>query len=817
MMFPSKYPDRVSTRRRRMGSLFFRRQAGRDAAKLVAQFVARSAETARETAQETARMLRNAVVLNAVILALLVSSWAWAVNTQFWSSATFEDFERGNLDGVSLSREGRMTLAPKLEELFSTDQAMIWAVAQDKQGNVYLGTGHSGKVFRMGPELEGSLFYDAPEPDIFAMAVDNDGRLYVGTSPDGKVYQVDSSGEGREFFDPESKYIWSLAFAADGALYVGTGDRGKIYRVPASGEGELYYDTQQNHIMSLAVTPDNELIAGTEPNGLLYRVSGPGKAFVLYDSPITEIHSVAVSPDGDIFASAMGRPGRGGLRQLGAPVRGGQTPVRTATTITVRAADEPGLPPGGAEEGPGQPGDPSRPGNQLPGQTAVRTTGGLPRAQNRRTTRSALYRVLPGGGVDTLWDSRRENIFDLLPAGEKLLFSTDQKGRIYELTLDRQLSLLAQTDQEQTTRLIPYKDFVLVTTANLGKVFRLGTKPAATGSFESEVRDAGSIARWGQISWSAELPPGSSLELLTRSGNSLKPDSTWSDWSQSYRQAEGEKISSPPARYMQWKAVFRAAASRAPVLSEVTLAYLPQNRAPVMTEVKVIPRGGSAPSRPTPANLAASRSIQNLTSGRAASSPSTSSRRASGQQGLNMTWLANDPDRDELAYELYFRGEGEAEWKPLAKDLKQNYFQLQKDALPDGKYRLKVKASDAGVNPQGMAKTAERISSPFLVDGTPPQVQVQQTSRTGHSATARFRALDQASVLTRAEYAVDAEPPRPLFSGDGIVDSKQETFLVEIDDMAAGEHLITLRVYDSAGNVGVGKALLPASNAGGEQ
>ena len=37
---------------------------------------------------------------------------------------------------------------------------------------------------------------------------------------------------------------------------------------------------------------------------------------------------------------------------------------------------------------------------------------------------------------------------------------------------------------------------------------------------------------------------------------------------------------------------------------------------------------------------------------------------------------------------------------------------------------------------------------------------------------------------------------------------------MEIDDLEAGEHLITLRVYDSAGNVGVGKVLLPASDAG---
>ena len=188
--------------------------------------------------------------------------------------------------------------------------------------------------------------------------MDADGRVYVGTSPDGKVYQVDASGEARDFFDPESKYIWSLAFAPDGALYVGTGDRGKIYRVSASGEGELFYDTRQSHIMSMVLTPDNELIAGSEPNGLLYRLSAGGKGFVLYDAPVAEIHSVAVSPEGTIFAAAMGRPSQGGLRRLGVPAQGGQIPVRAATTITVRAADEPGVPPGGAEEGPGPAGRP---------------------------------------------------------------------------------------------------------------------------------------------------------------------------------------------------------------------------------------------------------------------------------------------------------------------------------------------------------------------------------------------------------------------------------------------------------------------------
>ena len=163
-----------------------------------------------------------------------------------------------------------------------------------------------------------------------------------------------------------------------------------------------------------------------------------------------------------------------------------------------------------------------------------------------------------------------------------------------------------------------------------------------------------------------------------------------------------------------------------------------------------------------------------------------------------------------MTYTLYFRGEGETEWKLLQEDLSQNYFQLNPDSLPDGKYRLKVVASDAGQNPASTAKSTDRISSPFLADYTPPVVEVLSANRSGTGATATFRAADAASGLTRAEYALDAQPLDPTFSDDGIVDSKQETFTIQISLADLQEHLVTLRVYDAAGNVGAAKAVLPA-------
>jgi hypothetical protein len=259
---------------------------------------------------------------------------------------------------------------------------------------------------------------------------------------------------------------------------------------------------------------------------------------------------------------------------------------------------------------------------------------------------------------------------------------------------------------------------------------------------------------------------------------------------------------------MQWKAEFRSANNLSPVLREVTLAYLPRNRAPEINEVKAASRaerqgqpgsGGGAVITSAGVGAAANRAF----------SAAAATSRSNPQRGVDISWLAADPDQDELTYQLYFRGEGESEWKLLQEDLKQNYFQLNPDSLPDGNYRVKVIASDAAQNATPAARTTERVSAPFIVDYTPPLVEVENMARTGTGATVRFRASDGASVLTRAEYVLDARPLEAWLSDDGIVDSRQETFTVQLTSLDPQEHLLTLRVYDSTGNVGAAKAVLP--------
>src|SRR5260370_12388909 len=165
-----------------------------------------------------------------------------------WEMSSRTELLKGEARGVSVTDNGTLTLAPRFDQVFNTEQAYVWCAAIDAAGNVYLGTGHDGKVFRVTPDGMGTLFYKASELDVTALAIAGDGAVYAGTSPDGKVYRLSGEGKAEVYFDPSDKYIWSLAVMNDGSLAVGTGDSGKLYRVRAAGakpEASLLISTNQ--------------------------------------------------------------------------------------------------------------------------------------------------------------------------------------------------------------------------------------------------------------------------------------------------------------------------------------------------------------------------------------------------------------------------------------------------------------------------------------------------------------------------------------------------------------------------------------------
>ncbi|HKC62319.1 MAG TPA: hypothetical protein VKB86_01720, partial [Pyrinomonadaceae bacterium] len=251
------------------------------------------------TIQTSIKRAINFLLLLIVLTVLAVPTFGG--EPVIWETSSRTELLRGDVRGVSITDTGALLLAPQFSQVFNTDQPYVWSSVADGAGNIYLGTGHDGKIYRVGPDGKGTLLYDSPELDVTALAVGHDGVLYAGTSPDGKVYRIGADGKAEVYFDPPDKYIWSLAVLPDGQLAVGTGDKGKLYRVGAAGakpESSLLIDTNETHVISLAVDAKGQLIAGTDPGGLVLRISPDGKAFALFDAPLREIHALAPAPDG---------------------------------------------------------------------------------------------------------------------------------------------------------------------------------------------------------------------------------------------------------------------------------------------------------------------------------------------------------------------------------------------------------------------------------------------------------------------------------------------------------------------------------------
>lgn len=730
------------------------------------------------------------MMLRILLLGCLTVAVGAASSPQVWEMSDFDSFLKGSFESVSLDDEGRLRLAPRLKTLYESDEALAWATAVGPDGSIYLGTGHQGRLFRIDPAGKAKLLWQAPEIEIFALAVGPEGRLFAATAPNGKVYEVSADGEGKEVFDPEQSYIWALQLSADQKhLYVATGDEGKVFRVALDGDGELWLETGQRHAISMALDPQGRLLVGTDPNGLLYRVDGKGRAFALYDSDLPEIRAIAADPSGDIFFAAMG--GAMSLRD--------QTTQIVSTAVTASAVASGSQTPGAALAGGAQPGQSGGASYSVP-------------TVNYGVETAALFRLRPEQSVDSLWRSKEEDILGLDFDPEdpsRLLFITGKAGRVYRLDPDEdRVELLAQTDQRQATSLRTVGDAALLSAAYGGALARLESSPAKQGEYTTGVRDTGGVSQWGRLSWRGE----GEIVFSTRTGNSASPDGTWSDWSAPIEAPGGGAVASPPARYIQWRATLSGDGVE-PLLEQVTLSYLPQNQTPTVTEVnvrtvKADSSSSGSESSSSSSDSAAAYSITVTASGDSSvSSVATSTQETrlerNGGSRLSISWTASDPDGDDLLAVVEFRGEGEQLWKVLRKDVTEKKVDIDRDALADGRYRFRVRVSDSRSNPPESARSAQKTSSPVLIDHTPPAVSLLETG----AASARFEARDSASAIVAAEYSVNAGPWIPVRADDGLSDGLAETFSVQLA-AGSGERLVTLRVRDRAGNAGLSKALL---------
>jgi outer membrane protein assembly factor BamB len=754
-------------------------------------------------------MIRRTILAALLLTIVAVPALVYAEHTRFWRQTDYSDFEKGTAKGVAVRSDGRLMPAPKFAPYSDPNLAYLWALHTDSRGRIYGAGGSDAKVLRFDDPAKPATVFESSELAAQAIAFDSHDNLYVGTSPDGKIYKVTPEGQKTVFFDPKSKYIWALAVDRQGTLFAGTGDGGKIFAVTPDGNGQLFYQSDERHARSLAFDSKGNLLVGTDPDGLILRIEitrkesqappTAGTSFVIYETEKKEVTSLLVDPGGRLYAAAIGEKQRAiTIPQVNAIITPQLTPPLSvqpgAAALSFQAT--------GAQ--------PSAPFSFFPS-----TTGG-----------SQVVEISPEGTPKTLWTSRDELVFSMGFAGNgKVLLGTGNKGAIIELEGNNVYSSIAKTASAQVTSLIAGSDGkILVGTANPGKIFTLGPDFEAEGSFESDPFDAKIFSHWGRMTWWGENgATQGKVAFYARSGNTSSPEKNWSPWAGPYKNASGESVTCPPARFIQWKAVFlESDKGNAPNVSWVSVAYQPENVAPVVDDVVVQEpgvrlQGFNPPQTPgTPPSVQLkmpqrSGSNQPPSIGAITESASRAQKVEAPSQGFqekgyeSVLWSAHDDNDDDLIFSVYYRGEGERNWRMLKDKLIQHFYSWDTTTMPDGAYYLKIVATDSPSNPKALALTDERTSDRFEIENTPPRIENLRADTNGPVAKITFDGASSALIIAGAQYSVDAGDWLVMFPVGGLSDAPKESYQVEIPGLAPGEHTVAVQISDRFDNTTAAK------------
>ena len=677
----------------------------------------------------------------AVMTCFLLSTCAvdrvLAADTQWWTTNSPADYAKSEAHGVVVDADGVLRAGPRAEAFATDSLGLAWCAVMLRDGSLAVGGDH-GRVLRWSEKSGWKVWARLGSGQVLSLAVDGDGAV-AGTGPRGLVYRIGAGGDTTRLAATGERYVWALASGGKGAWYAATGTLGRVLRI-AGGKSSVLLDTEESNLVSLVPDGKGGVYAGGDSRGRIYQVRADGSSRTLFDAGEDEIRALALGPDGLLWAAGL--------------------------TISA-ATDDPG-----GEEGP-QP-----------------AKGPTP------SGRAVLYRVTPEGEGSAWWTAPQPLVFSLAFANGVLNASTGNRAGVYRIERANGTSVLLAPSQGQITALVPGAAGVLYAVcSNPVAVWRLGSAPDEGGELLSGIQDARRFARFGRV----RAAGSGRYNFSTRSGNGDIPDTTWSRWQAV--SSEGA-IASPPGRYLQWKVRIGSADAR---VDEVNVSWRESNQAPRVDDLSVAPQGvafreGDMSQR--------TESITQLLAGgqKVEYSATIGGTRPLHElplwaRGLRtLSWRGVDPNGDVLRFRVAVRAEPAGDWIEIAKDLEVSVLTWNTNTLADGRYRVKVTASDAEGNAVGEALTGEAVSEPFSIDNTPPQVTALDAKAEAAGVAVSGAAADGEGWLQRLDLSTDDGAWHSLAPDGGLSDAPRLTFHALLKDLAPGPHLVSVRAVDAAGN-----------------
>jgi len=670
-------------------------------------------------------------VLITMIALLGGAAVAHAVSTRLFSLDSASTLSAGKLDGTAVTSTGTVIAGVTTERLSLESVAVARCMVTAADGTSYVGTGNAGKIFRLkGDKLES--FADTGEMMVASLALAADGGLYAGTLPKGKIFKIDTAGKPTLLVQPEgAEHVWALVRdEAKKTLFAATGPQGKLFAIDDKGKADVYYDSEAAHLMAMVRDADGTLYVGTSDDALLVRLRGAGRAEIVHDFEGNELTALDLR-DGMIAVAAN-------LFPKASP----SVPKKTGTDDKSDSEDKTD-----AKVEPPKPG------------------------------KGALWRVDKAGRAERVFESEQGHITAVQwAAGGALYAATGKEGHIYRIEASGEHALWVDVDERQVLALDMIGKRPLFVTADGAAVYKVLPGPARDALWTSKVLDAQFQARWGQLSWRGE----GKLRFQTRSGNTEKPDGTWTDWSGELTTAG--PIRSPAARFLQLRV--RLGAEPGTVIYAIKAYYLPANQPVTLRELSAAPK---PPTSPTPGNKPGADG---------SGVPAASSVYA-------IKWKAENPDGDRVRYRLRYRPESAKALRQILQEIEvltEDHYDWATDSIADGYYRIEVVASDELENPGDRALDSKLLSEPVLIDNHAPRV-LELRYDAGKGVVSGV-AEDTLGPISQLEFNVDGQKWQPSYPADDLFDTAREPFQITLPRLPAGEHVVAVRALDARNNLG---------------
>lgn len=472
-----------------------------------------------------------------LILLILSNTNIFGVVTRNYSSSRKGFYNNGTYNGIMLTEQGSLILAPIIEKDGAIEGKFIWKIYNSSDGSMYAAiSGDGAELYkRNAGESDFNLFVKSTNESAFTSVIsDNSGNIYAATAPYARITKYDKSGNEIWSKNVDDTYIWDMKFDNNGNLYAAAGgNNARVLKISSNGNITEILKTEEQHAMSLYFdSKNNKLYIGTAGRGLVLSVDlstnleNPSYKTV-YDTAQNEVYAITMDNIGNLYFG---------------------TATREPSYLILPSIID----------------------------------GGKSADDSAKEFRNSLYKADTNGTVQRLFFLNQTLVFALSSdIDNNIYFITGDNADIYKINgNDGLLSYIGGLENKTLSTFSATKDGLYFAISKTGEIYKMQNGNPSEGSFISDTLDLKLLSKLGSLKAMTTIPEGSDISFEVRTGNVARVDNTWSDFT---KVSEDGKINAPDGRFLQFRITMKnsnANEKSVPILSSMDFTYIENNLPP---------------------------------------------------------------------------------------------------------------------------------------------------------------------------------------------------------------------------------------------